>query len=67
MLMWGGMGWLALGGIYYASDSTLRRFYAAWRLIWLEIVNDARAGCFERNWHLAGADAAQGAIELKAK
>jgi hypothetical protein len=56
--MWGGMGWLALGGVHYAYDSTLRRFYNGWGLIWLEIVSDAQAGCFERNWHLAGVDAA---------
>jgi hypothetical protein len=47
MLMCGGMGRLALGGIYYASDSTLRRFYAGWRLIWRDFFNAGarRAKC----------------------
>jgi hypothetical protein len=33
---------LEKGCVYYASDSTLRRFYEGWRLIWLDFYN-ARA------------------------
>ncbi len=66
MLMWGGVGWLALNGIYYAYDSTLRRFYAGEGLIWLEIYDDAQASNFEKNRHLAVMNTAQSAIECRA-
>ena len=48
MVMWGGMGWLALEGIYYTSDSALRRLVDGERLIWLEICDDARAFIFKK-------------------
>jgi hypothetical protein len=35
-------GWLALEGVYYASDSAPRIFYAGEELMWLEICDDAK-------------------------
>jgi hypothetical protein len=64
MVMWGGMGLLALNGAYYASDSAQRWFYAGLWLIWLDICDDVQASNFERNWPLAGIEIAQIAIEF---
>ncbi len=66
MVMWGGVGWLASEGAYYAYDSALRRFYNGKGLIWLDIFMWEQAHNFEQNRHLALMNTAQSAIEFRA-
>jgi hypothetical protein len=63
MVMLGDVGWLALEGVYYASDSALRRFYAGERWIWLNFLSLEEVYNFERNRHFAGMNTAQNATE----
>ena len=62
----GDVGRLALEGVYYASDSTLRRFYEGYELIWLIFLCSIGAWFLKRNGRFAITDTALSAMKFRA-